>query len=284
MTITECLHTACDCYRSGRSPMTPVGIIVHSTGVNNPALKRYVQPSEDDEKKEELLSLLGVNAYGNHWNRPGIKKSMHYFIGKTEGGEVATVRILPESIAAWGVGKGKKGSYNYDPTGHIQFEVCEDALTDRSYFTACYEQAAALCADICARYGWDASVVLSHKEAAARGYASSHGDIDHWLKKFGLRMDDFRDAVNALLAPKAPTVWEPKVGELVFFRGRTHYSNANKLLPALCRPGKARITRIYGVGKCRHPYHLVATKGGGSSVYGWVDEGSFTLATEEAGG
>ena len=35
------------------------GIMVHSTGVNNPYLKRYVQPND---------GKLGKNQNGNHWN------------------------------------------------------------------------------------------------------------------------------------------------------------------------------------------------------------------------
>ena len=275
MTLAECLHTQCDCYLSGRSSMTPVGIVLHSTGVNQPYLKRYVQPSEDDPNRAELLAFLGVNRYGNHWNRPEFKKSVHYFIGKNAAGEVSTVRILPEDLAAWGVGRGTKGSYNYDPTGHLQCEICEDALTDKDYFTACYEQAVALCVELCGRYGWEASAIVSHKEAHERGYGSNHGDIDHWLKRWGMTMDDLRAEVTARLTPSAPKR-EAAVGDVVDFQGRVHYSNANKLLPSSCRPGRARITRIYGRGISRHPYHLVAVKGGGSTVYGWVDEGSFT--------
>ena len=37
--------------------------------------------------------------------------------------------------------------------------------------------------------------IISHKEACARGYASNHGDCDHWLAKFGKNMDWFRELV-----------------------------------------------------------------------------------------
>ena len=39
--------------------MVPVGIIVHSTGADNPTLKRYVQPSDDDPDRAALLEKLG---------------------------------------------------------------------------------------------------------------------------------------------------------------------------------------------------------------------------------
>lgn len=43
-----------------------------------------------------------------------------------------------------------------------------------------------------------------------------------------------------------------------------------------CKPGKAKVTAINKTGA--HPYHLVAVGGGGSTVYGWVDAGTFDKA------
>ena len=202
MKIIECMHTQSRCYGVKREAIKPVGIVVHSTGANNSSIKRYSQPSDTDPKKSELLSLIGVNKYGNHWNRSAVSKSTHYMIGKLADGSVGVVQNLPEDIAAWGSGKGKNGSYNYEPTGHIQFEVCEDDLKSKEYFDEVYRAAVELCADICRRYGWKSNVIVSHKEAHAKGYASNHADIDHWLLKFGLTMNDFRSEVDKLLAPK----------------------------------------------------------------------------------
>lgn len=212
MRLIECIHTKSDCYGSGRKAITPVGIVVHSTGANNTNIKRYSQPSSDDKNRAELLKVIGENTNGNHWNRPKVEKAVHYFIGKLADGSVATVKNLPEDIAPWGCGKGKNGSYNYAPTGHIQFEVCEDNLKDKAYFEKVYKEATELCADICKRYGWKSSVIVSHSEAHKKGYGSNHADIDHWLKKFGLTMDDFRDEVDKLLAPKGTTIYRVQVG------------------------------------------------------------------------
>lgn len=60
-----------------------------------------------------------------------------------------------------------------------------------------------------------------------------------------------------------------KVGDIVNFTGTQHYYSANATKPSACRPGQAKVTQIYN-GK--HPYQLVNVKGGGSTVYGWVDE------------
>ena len=266
MTILSCLHTESKCWRV-HEEAHPIGIVVHSTGVNQPRLARYVQPSSDDQNREELLSLLGVNRNGNHWNRE-VDKAVHYMIGLLQDGSAAIAQTLPEDICAWGVGSGKKGSYNYDPTAHIQFEICEDDLSDRSYFLTCYALAVSLCADICRRHGWKESVILSHKEAYRKGYASNHGDIDHWLKRYGLTMNDFRADVRRLLEPEQTF----SVGELVDFIGDTHYTNANAKTGKPCRPGKAEVKQIYRLGESRHPYLIKAVSGGGSNVYGWVNE------------
>ncbi len=199
MSVITCMHTQSRCYGVKRKSAKPIGIVVHSTGANNPSIKRWSQPSDNDPKRGELLKLLGTNQYGNHWNRAAASKAVHYVIGKLADGTVATVQNLPEDIACWGAGKGKKGSYNYDPVAHIQFEICEDNLWGESYFRAVYKEATELCADICHRHGWDTSVIVSHKEAHAKGYGSNHADIDHWLKNFKLTMKDFRAEVQRLL-------------------------------------------------------------------------------------
>lgn len=62
------------------------------------------------------------------------------------------------------------------------------------------------------------------------------------------------------------------MGDTVEFTGSTHYTSANATSGKSCKPGKAKITQIYQLGKSKHPYHLVAVSGGGSTVYGWVNE------------
>ena len=188
MEIIQCYQTKNPCYRKG-TPMKPVGIVVHSTGANNPHLCRYVDCPE----------RLGVNRYGNHWNRPEAATLVHGAIGLDKEGVVTVVNTLPYTMAAWGVGKGSRGSYNYDPTGHIQFEMCEDDLTDPSYFDQVMGTAVAYCARLCREYGLAAESIVSHKEAHALGYASNHGDPENWMGRFGMTMEDFRARVRAKL-------------------------------------------------------------------------------------
>ena len=57
----------------------------------------------------------------------------------------------------------------------------------------------------------------------------------------------------------------------VTFTGERHYTSANSTVGKPCKPGKAKVTQVYQPLVSRHPYHLVAVSGGGSTVYGWVD-------------
>ena len=185
MNIITSYQTKNPCYCKA-TPMTPVGIVVHSTGVNNPNLCRYVDDVEH----------CGVNRYGNHWNRPDADTLVHGAIGLDKDGRVLVVNTLPYTFAAWGVGNGSKGSYNYNPTGHIQFEMCEDSLTDRAYFDAVIDAAAKYCAALCGEFDLPVESIVSHKECHALGYGSNHGDPENWLNRFGMTMDDFRARVR----------------------------------------------------------------------------------------
>ena len=70
-------------------------------------------------------------------------------------------------------------------------------------------------------------------------------------------------------APETPGAAELKVGDVVEFTGTKHYASSNASSGPSCKPGRAKVTAVYKTGK--HPYHLIAEKGSGSTVYGWVD-------------
>ena len=147
---------------------SPVGIIIHSTGADNPNLKRYVNAPE----------ICGVNPYKNYFDR-----------------EVKAAKLLPWNVCCWGCGNGSKGSYNYAPA-YIQIEIAEDALNDRAYFEEAFGLAVQLCQRLMKNYPTiKPGNIISHKEACARGYASNHGDPEHWLARFGKNMDWFRSQV-----------------------------------------------------------------------------------------
>ena len=72
-----CMMTQSTCYK-GTSTMTPKGVLWHSTGANNPTLKRYVQPDDNATNKSELIALIGKNNNGNDWNH--ITHQLHWTI------------------------------------------------------------------------------------------------------------------------------------------------------------------------------------------------------------
>ena len=231
MNLITSYQTQNSCYKSAK-PAKQVGILVHSTGANNPYLKRYVDNEE----------ALGENVYGNHWNQPGIEKCMHAFVGKDKNGNLATVETLPYEYACWGCGNGQKGSFNYNPTAHIQFEICEDGLNDESYFNAAFHEAAEYCAYLCKKFGFSVNDIVSHKEAASQGYASNHGDCDFWLSKFGKDMGWFRGEVQKILNGGKKKMFEMVVNS-VGVRVRTDLSfNGNRptgKIITLAKPGQA---------------------------------------------
>lgn len=191
MNLHKLLLTNNACYKAGKT-ITPRGIMVHSTGANNPNLKRYVGPDD---------GLLGKNQYNNHWNtdKPGGRQvCVHAFIGKLADGTIATYQTLPWNMRGWHCGSGSQGSGN---DTHISFEICEDNLTDAAYFNAVYKEAVELCAYLCKQYGVrpERPYLICHSEGHTLGIASNHGDVMHWFPKHGKSMDTFRVEVKKLL-------------------------------------------------------------------------------------
>lgn len=184
MNLNKLFLTANNCYKSGKK-ITVKGIMVHSTGANNPWLKRYLP---DDGR-------IGKNQYNNHWNTPlpgGKQVCVHGFIGKLADGTVATYQTLPWNHRGWHAG----GSAN---NTHIGFEICEDGLTDATYFNAVYKEAVELCAFLCNEYGLTEKDIICHSEGYKKGIASNHGDVMHWFPRHGKSMDTFRSDVAKLL-------------------------------------------------------------------------------------
>lgn len=201
-----CMMTQSTCYR-GTGPMTVKGVLWHSTGANNPNLKRYVQPDDDASNKVELLKIIGVNSYKNDWNHISRQAGLNCWIGKLADGTVATVQTMPWNYKPWGCGSGSKGSCN---NGWIQFEICEDGLTDKNYFDKVYQEACELTAYLCKMYNIDphgtvdvngvkVPTILCHADSYKLKLGSNHGDIDHWFPKFGKSMSTARDDVAKLM-------------------------------------------------------------------------------------
>jgi hypothetical protein len=202
MNLKEILATNSECYCTyiKAQPMTPKGFFVHSTGANNPTLKRYVQPSVGVDM------TIGGNPNGNSFNSKATQVCPHFVIGKLADGSVATVQILPLTMPCWCSGKGAVGNANF--LGYIQVEIAEDNLCDKAYFEATYKEAAELGAYLAAKYkfptkkpeqGGVGGGITCHAEAHKLGIASDHADPLHWWGKYGVGMDEFRGLVSSLL-------------------------------------------------------------------------------------
>lgn len=201
-----CMQTQSTCYK-GTSTMTVKGVLWHSTGANNPNLKRYVQPSDDAADREEMLKLLGTNTNKNDWNHISRQAGLNCWIGKLADGTVTTVQTMPWNYKPWGCGSGSKGSCN---NGWIQFEICEDGLNDKAYFDKIYEEACEITAYLCKTYninpkgtvtvnGVEIPTILCHADSYKLGFGSNHGDVLHWFPKFGKSMEDVRNDVAKLM-------------------------------------------------------------------------------------
>lgn len=202
MKIKSCICTESRAYKN--NPImkgTPAGIIIHSTGANNPYIKRYVQPTNANANYSEILKDIGKNEHKNDWNRDDEKTNPrhvcpHGIVGYNAKKEVCCYQILPYEKCCNGCGTGDKGSYNSNPP-YIQIETCEDDLRDTHYLFKCLKALAEWCAGLSIKYSIPVENIISHKEAHKRGYATNHRDIDHWLSLHNLTMHDFRELVRA---------------------------------------------------------------------------------------
>ena len=108
-----CMQTQSTCYKGTNQNMTVRGVLWHSTGANNPTLKRYVQPINGNDTKEHSsntytnkvwLEKLGTNSNKNDWNHINHEAGLNCWIGKLADGTVTTVQTMPWTFKPWGCG------------------------------------------------------------------------------------------------------------------------------------------------------------------------------------
>lgn len=237
MNLRKLILTENACYKAGKT-IVPKGIMVHSTAANNPYLKRYVGPDD---------GLLGKNQYNNHWNQDkpdGRQVCPHAFIGKLADGSIATCQTLPWNHRGWHAGGDANNS-------HLGIEICEDNLTDASYFNAVYQEAVELCVYLCRLYGLSEESIIGHYEGYQRGIASNHGDPKNWFSLHGKSMDSFRAAVKAALnKTENESSFRLAVGDVVEIRASaTRYFPGGPLIPPWVKDTYHEVTQITASGK-----------------------------------
>lgn len=208
LTFYQQLATRNPCYEQNGNRGKTTHLILHSTGANNPDLKRYVTPDD---------GMLGVNKYDNGWNNEYSSTLVHAVIGKNKNGFVEAYQIAPWGKLVWGCGSGLNGSGN---SFAIQVEMCEDQTLGANYAKETYNVAVKLFAHLCKVYKISPDNIWSHNEANAKGYASGHADPEHWWKavKSGLTMNGFRKDVAALLGGEKTTDKLPADGTGSLYR------------------------------------------------------------------
>lgn len=96
-----------------------------------------------------------------------------------------------------------------------------------------------------------------------------------YIRGYGVPKYGSRAAAGGGTTPGTPAPAMPyALGDVVTFTGAKHYTSSNAATPKSCKAGRAKVT---GIAKgAKHPYQLIAEKGGGSTVYGWVDAGDIS--------
>ena len=167
----------------------------------------------------------------------------------------------------------------------VTIEVASDTFHPYAVKDKAFAALLDLCTDICKRNGkskllWfgDKDKTLAYTPKAGemvltvhRWFANKSCPGDYLYNRHGEIAAEVTKRLGGTTSQ--PSIPAPsgalKVGDIVDFKGVVHYANANAASGPSCKPGKAKVTRIYPSGK--HPYHLIAEKGGGSNVYGWVN-------------
>lgn len=229
-----CMMTHSTCYQN-TTTMQVKGVLWHSTGANNPDLKRYIQPYETDSNYNQMIALLGKNPYNNDWNHTYVEAGLNCWIGKLADGTVTTIQTMPWDYRPWGCYKGRNGSCN---DGWIQFEICEDGLNDEKYFNEIYQEACEITAYLCKMFninpkgtvvhnGITVPTILCHRDSYDLGLGSAHADILHWFPKFGKNMKTIRDDVAKLLNTNLTIPNTPEI-----YRVRKSWTNVSSQIGA----------------------------------------------------
>lgn len=158
--------------------INPIGIMVHSIGINQP-------------NREVLI---------NNFNRPDIKVAVHAFADDT-----GVTQCLPYNYLAWHCG----GKANRT---HIAIEMCEPKtlyydkngqvrmyVHDDNYVNAVLRNTAAWCAARCAEMNIPITSITTHRDGARNGLASNHVDPYHLWDFYNYTISDFRIEVKKIM-------------------------------------------------------------------------------------
>lgn len=178
---------------------------------------------------------------------------------------------IPDNEIAWHAGDGRN-SDGGNVSG-IAMEICVNSDGD---FNKAMDNAAWLTAKLLKENNLPLSAVKQHHDFAPNGKNCPQTIRDKGLwNTFLNKVNNYLKGTNTQSSSGSnnqQTVTDFKVNDIVQFVGNTHYKSADATQGYTCKPGKVKVTKVYRVGKSKHPYMVVAVSGGGSTAHGWVDE------------
>lgn len=193
-------------------------------------------------------------------------KSWHYTVDDHE-----IYHHIPDNEIAWHAGDGRVE--NGGNTASIGIEICVNSDGD---FNKAMDNAAWLTAKLLKENNLPLSAVKQHHDFAPNGKNCPQTIRDKGLwNTFLNKVNNYLKGTSASSSSEPnnqQTVTDFKVNDIVQFTGNTHYKSSDATQGYVCKPGKVKVTKVYRVGKSKHPYMVVAVSGGGSTAYGWVNE------------
>lgn len=193
-------------------------------------------------------------------------KSWHYTVDDHE-----IYHHIPDNEVTWNAGDGsREGGGNF---AGISMELC---INSDGNFEKTMDNAAWLTAKLLKENNLTISAVKQHHDFSGKNCPQTIREKGLWnnflttVKKYyagGSSSNSFNTSTDT-----STTATDFKVNDVVQFTGNTHYKSSDATQGYTCKPGKVKVTKVYRVGKSKHPYMVVAVSGGGSTAYGWVDE------------
>lgn len=191
--------------------LRPQGLVIHSTA--NP----------------------GATAQNNrdYFNRVYVSSSAHYFVDWMK-----TIQTIPEAEQAWHAGP-------YANHRYLSIEMCEPR-NRQSEFNAVYKNTVELAADMCKRYGWSASNIISHSYVSNTWHQTDHEDPIAFLRKYGKSwrtlINDIQKAING----QNITINKPSVNTDNSVRDKkAKIVNINTYLNVRYTPGGKKIGKLH---------------------------------------
>ena len=177
--MIECLMTNSTAWAKGSEAMIPQGIVIHSSGFEQPYLWYFVQPSNSDPHKIDILDIIGINKKHTDYNHTYRRNNYHYWIGKDAEGEVRVVQTFPNS-------------FDISNDKFIHICILEDDLKNKDYVLHIIAKLAPLCAQLCEEFNFPSNKIYDHSEL------SNMPDANYWLCRYGYCAKDIRQIVKNL--------------------------------------------------------------------------------------